>query len=312
MSKKKVVIALGHRALGTTMPEQYKATRNTAKAIADLVEEKYQIVITHSNGPQVGMIQTAMTEFARLNPDDRTVAPMSVCGAMSEGYIGYDLQNAIREELLNRGIYKTVSTIITQVRVDPFDAAFSEPSKIIGRFMSKEEAEAEEEKGNHVVEEEPGKFRRIIAAPLPIDIYEIDAVKALLDADQIVIAAGGGGIPVLQQGTHLKGASAIIEKDYTAAKLAELVNAQTLLFLTAYDNLTIEKGTPNEKVFEQVSASDLHTYIKAGHFPAKTTFPKVDASIRFVTADSERKAVISNLDKAKSSLAGKTGTTITA
>ena len=310
--KRKIVIALGHEALGTTLPEQKEATKRTAKAVADLISEDAQIIITHSNGPQVGMIQTAMTEFARLNPDDRTVAPMSVCGAMSEGYIGYDLQNAIREELLNRGIYKTVSTIITQVRVDPFDAAFSEPSKIIGRFMSKEEAEAEEEKGNHVVEEEPGKFRRIIAAPLPIDIYEIDAVKALLDADQIVIAAGGGGIPVLQQGTHLKGASAIIEKDYTAAKLAELVNAQTLLFLTAYDNLTIEKGTPNEKVFEQVSASDLHTYIKAGHFPAKTTFPKVDASIRFVTADSERKAVISNLDKAKSSLAGKTGTTITA
>ena len=312
MANKKIVVALGRNAFSESFPKQQERVKAAAKAIADLVEEKYQIVITHSNGPQVGMIQTAMTEFARLNPDDRTVAPMSVCGAMSEGYIGYDLQNAIREELLNRGIYKTVSTIITQVRVDPFDAAFSEPSKIIGRFMSKEEAEAEEEKGNHVVEEEPGKFRRIIAAPLPIDIYEIDAVKALLDADQIVIAAGGGGIPVLQQGTHLKGASAIIEKDYTAAKLAELVNAQTLLFLTAYDNLTIEKGTPNEKVFEQVSASDLHTYIKAGHFPAKTTFPKVDASIRFVTADSERKAVISNLDKAKSSLAGKTGTTITA
>ena len=305
MDKKRIVVALGRNSFGETFPEQQENVKKAAAAIADLVEEKYQIVITHSNGPQVGMIQTAMTEFARLNPDDRTVAPMSVCGAMSEGYIGYDLQNAIREELLNRGIYKTVSTIITQVRVDPFDAAFSEPSKIIGRYMSKEEAEAEEEKGNHVVEEEPGKFRRIIAAPLPIDIYEIDAVKALLDADQIVIA-------VLQQGTHLKGASAIIEKDYTAAKLAELVNAQTLLFLTAYDNLTIEKGTPNEKVFEQVSASDLHTYIKAGHFPAKTTFPKVDASIRFVTADSERKAVISNLDKAKSSLAGKTGTTITA
>ena len=271
MDKKRIVVALGRNSFGETFPEQQENVKKAAAAIADLVEEKYQIVITHSNGPQVGMIQTAMTEFARLNPDDRTVAPMSVCGAMSEGYIGYDLQNAIREELLNRGIYKTVSTIITQVRVDPFDAAFSEPSKIIGRFMSKEEAEAEEEKGNHVVEEEPGKFRRIIAAPLPIDIYEIDAVKALLDADQIVIAAGGGGIPVLQQGTHLKGASAIIEKDYTAAKLAELVNAQTLLFLTAYDNLTIEKGTPNEKVFEQVSASDLHTYIKAGHFPVSYT-----------------------------------------
>ena len=312
MESKRIVVALGRNAFGETFPEQQTNVKKAAMAIADLVEAKYQIVITHSNGPQVGMIQTAMTEFARLEPDDRTVAPMSVCGAMSEGYIGYDLQNAIREELLNRGIYKTVSTIITQVRVDPFDIAFSEPSKIIGRYMTKEEAEAEEEKGNHVIEEEPGKFRRIIAAPLPIDIYEIDAVKALLDADQIVIAAGGGGIPVLQQGTHLKGASAIIEKDYTAAKLAELIGAGTLLFLTGYDNLTIEKGTDEEKVFDKVSASELHDYIRNGHFPAKTTFPKVDASIRFVTADSSRKAVISNIDKAKLSLNGKTGTTITA
>lgn len=312
MDNKRIVVALGRNAFGETFPEQQKNVKKAAVAIADLVEAKYQVVITHSNGPQVGMIQTAMTEFARLEPDDRTVAPMSVCGAMSEGYIGYDLQNAIREELINRGIYKTVSTIITQVRVDPFDIAFSEPSKVIGRYMSKEEADAEEEKGNYVVEEEPGKFRRIIASPMPIDIYEIDAVKALLDADQVVIAAGGGGIPVLQQGSHLKGASAIIEKDYTAAKLAELVGAGTLLFLTAYDKLTIGKGTPEEKVFDTVSATDLHQYIKDGHFPAVTTFPKVDASIRFVTADKERKAVIANLEKAKEGLAGKTGTTITA
>ncbi len=311
MENKRIVVALGRNAFGETFPEQQKNVKKAANAIADLVEAKYQIVITHSNGPQVGMIQTAMTEFARLEPDDRTVAPMSVCGAMSEGYIGYDLQNAIREELINRGIYKTVSTIITQVRVDPFDIAFSEPSKIIGRAMSKEDAEAEEEKGNHVIEED-GQYRRIIASPMPIDIYEIDAVKALLDADQIVIAAGGGGIPVLQQGSHLKGASAIIEKDYTAAKLAELVGAGTLLFLTGYDNLTIGAGTDDEKKFDKVSASELHDYIKAGHFPAKTTFPKVDASIRFVTADASRKAVISNIDKAKSSLNGKTGTTITA
>ena len=312
MDNKRIVVALGRNAFGETSPEQQQNVKKAAVAIADLVEAKYQVVITHSNGPQVGMIQTAMTEFARLEPDDRTVAPMSVCGAMSEGYIGYDLQNAIREELINRGIYKTVSTIITQVRVDPFDIAFSEPSKVIGRYMSKEEADAEEEKGNYVVEEEPGKFRRIIASPMPIDIYEIDAVKALLDADQVVIAAGGGGIPVLQQGSHLKGASAIIEKDYTAAKLAELVGAGTLLFLTAYDKLTIGKGTPEEKVFDTVSATDLHQYIKDGHFPAVTTFPKVDASIRFVTADKERKAVIANLEKAKEGLAGKTGTTITA
>ena len=312
MDNKIIVVALGRNAFGETFPEQKENVKKAAVAIADLAEAKYKIVITHSNGPQVGMIQTAMTEFARLNPDDRTVAPMSVCGAMSEGYIGYDLQNAVREELINRGIYKTVSTIITQVRVDPFDIAFSEPTKVIGRYMTKSEAEAEEEKGNYVVEEEPGRFRRVIAAPMPIDIYEIDAIKALLDADQIVIAGGGGGIPVLQQGAHLKGASAIIEKDYTAAKLAELVGASTLLFLTASEKLTIGKDTPEEKEFDTVSAADLQHYIKAGHFPAITTFPKVDASIRFVTAEADRTAVITSLDKAKDAMSGKTGTVITA
>ena len=311
MSEKIVVVALGHRALGTTLPEQKVATKAAAKAIADLVEEGAKVVISHSNGPQIGMIHTAMNEFGKTHPD-YTFAPMSVCSAMSQGYIGYDLQNAIRSEFISRGIYKPVATILTQTVIDPYDDAFADPEKIIGRVLTEEEAEAEEEKGNYVVEEEPGRFRRIIAAPMPIDIYEIDAVKALLDADQVVIAAGGGGIPVLQQGSHLKGASAIIEKDYTAAKLAELVGAGTLLFLTAYDKLTIGKGTPEEKVFDTVSATDLHQYIKDGHFPAVTTFPKVDASIRFVTADKERKAIIANLEKAKEGLAGKTGTTITA
>ncbi len=310
MDNKKIVVALGRNAFGETFPEQQMNVKKAAKAIADLVEEKYEIVITHSNGPQVGMIQTAMTEFARL--DSRyTVAPMSVCGAMSQGYIGFDLQNAIRTELLNRGIYKTVSTVLTQVRVDPFDAAFSNPTKVIGRVMTKEEAEAEEEKGNYVVEEDGG-YRRVIAAPQPIDVYEIEAVKALLAAGQIVIAGGGGGIPVLEQGTRLKGASAVIEKDYTAAKIAELIEADTLLFLTAYDRLTIGKGTADERVFENVSASELKKYIDEGHFPAVTTFPKVDASIRFVSAFPERKAVIANLEKAKDGLLGKTGTTITA
>jgi carbamate kinase len=311
MDNKKIVVALGRNAFGETFPEQQANVKKAAKAIADLVEEKYEIVITHSNGPQVGMIQTAMTEFARL--DSRyTVAPMSVCGAMSQGYVGFDLQNAIRTELLNRGIYKTVSTVVTQVRVDPFDPAFSNPTKVIGRLMTKEEAEAEEEKGNYVVQEENGMYRRVIAAPQPIDIYEIEAVKALLDAGQIVIAGGGGGIPVLQQGTKLKGASAVIEKDYTAAKIAELIEADTLLFLTAYDRLTIGKDTPEERVFDEISASELKKYIDAGHFPAVTTFPKVDASIRFVSAFPNRKAVIANLEKAKEGLAGKTGTTIIA
>ena len=194
MENKKVVVALGRNAFSESFPKQQERVKAAAKAIADLVEEKYEVIITHSNGPQVGMIQTAMTEYSRLDPD-RTVAPMSICGAMSQGYIGFDLQNAIRTELLHRGIYKPVSTIITQVRVDPFDRAFNAPSKVIGRLMTKEEAENEKKKGNYVeYEEDQDGYRRIIASPKPIDIYEIDAIKALVDAHQLVIAAGGGGM----------------------------------------------------------------------------------------------------------------------
>ena len=308
MKNNKIVVALGRNAFGETFPEQKANVSKAAKAIADLVEAKYQVVITHSNGPQVGMIQTAMTEFSRL--DSRyTVAPMSLCSAMSQGYIGYDLQNAIRTELLNRGIYKTVATVITQVKVDPFDKAFNNPTKVIGRYMSKEEADAEEAKGNYVVEEENG-YRRIIAAPKPQDIYEIDAVRTLMEAGQVVIAAGGGGIPVLEQRTVLKGAGAIIEKDYVAARLAELLDAGTLLFLTTGDKLVVNKGEAGEKAFDQVSAEDLKQYINKDNLGVITTLPKVDAAVGFVLAGKERKAVIANLEKAKEALAGKTGTTI--
>lgn len=308
MDNKKIVVALGRNAFGETFPEQKANVAKAAKAIADLVEAKYNIVITHSNGPQIGMIQTAMTEFARL--DSRyTVAPMSLCGAMSQGYIGFDLQNAIRTELLNRGIYKTVSTIITQVKVDPFDRAFSNPTKVIGRYMTEEEAKAEEAKGNYVVKEDKG-YRRIIAAPKPQDIYEIDAVRTLLDAGQIVIAAGGGGIPVLEQRTVLKGASAIIEKDYVAARLAELIDADTLLFLTAADKLVINEGTDKEQSFDTIKASELKEYVNEDNMGAITTLPKVSAAVEFVLAGNERKAVIANLESAKDALAGKCGTTI--
>lgn len=210
MKKKRIVIALGHEALGTTLPEQKKATKLTAKAIGDYIKDDCQVVLSHSNGPQVGMIHTAMAEFARIYPE-YTATPMSVCSAMSQGYIGYDLQNAIRTELLNRGIYKPVSTVLTQVTVDPYDEAFYHPTKIIGRVMTEEEAEAEEKKGNHTVKQGEG-YRRIVAAPKPMDIVEIDAIRALSDADQVVIACGGGGIPVLEQDNNLKGASAVIEK----------------------------------------------------------------------------------------------------
>lgn len=224
MSEKIVVVALGHRALGTTLPEQKVATKAAAKAIADLVEEGAK-VISHSNGPQIGMIHTAMNEFGKTHPD-YTFAPMSVCSAMSQGYIGYDLQNAIRSEFISRGIYKPVATILTQTVIDPYDDAFADPEKIIGRVLTEEEAEAEEEKGNFVTRLADGGYRRIVAAPKPQRIVELETIRALLNADQVVIAAGGGGIPVLEQGINLHGASAIIEKDLAAGLLAERIKCR--------------------------------------------------------------------------------------
>ena len=308
MEKKKVVIALGGNALGKDVEEQKEAVAKTAKVIVDLAQQGLDIIVTHGNGPQVGMIQNAMDNLVVTHENYKQV-PLPTSVAMSQGYIGYDLQNAIRTELLNRGIYKTVSTIITQVKVDPFDRAFNNPTKVIGRYMTKEEAEAEEAKGNYVVEEEKG-YRRIIAAPKPMDIYEIDAVRALLDAGQVVIAAGGGGIPVLEQRTVLKGASAIIEKDYVAARLAELIDADTLLFLTEGDKLVINADNDNRKEFDTVKADELKQYVNKNNLGEITTLPKVDAAVGFVLAGEGRKAVIANLEKAKEALAGKTGTTI--
>lgn len=307
MKKKKIVIALGHEALGTTLPEQKEATKRTAKAVADFIREDYQVVITHSNGPQIGMIHTAMNEFCKLYPE-YTATPMSVCSAMSQGYIGYDLQNAIRAELLNKGIYKPVSTILTQVVVDPYDEAFYKPSKVIGRVLTEEEAEAEEKKGNHVVKTEGG-YRRIVAAPKPMDIVEIDAVKALSDADQIVVACGGGGIPVLMQDNNLKGASAVIEKDYTAAKLADMLDADALMILTSSDNLTIDVDG-EVKELGTLTTKEAEDLIDKGYFDPITSLPKIDASLNFVLAKKGRKAIISNLAKAKDAIRGKIGTVI--
>lgn len=309
MQNNKIVVALGRNCFGDTFPEQKKNITKASKAIADLVEAKYKVVVTHSNGAQIGMIQTAMTEFARLDTH-YTVAPVSLCGAMSQGYIGYDLQNAIRSELLTRGIYKTVSTIITQVRVDPFDKAFNNPTKIIGRHMSREDADKEEEKGNHVISDGDNGYRRIIASPKPIDIYEIDAIRTLNDADQVVIACGGGGIPVLEQGVYLKGASAIIEKDYTAAKLADMLDAGTLLFLTETDCLTIHTGTDAEQKLGKISVTEALNLTKADHFEAITTQPKMEASVAFVSARADRTAIITHVDKVLDGIREKAGTII--
>lgn len=308
MANRKIVVVLGHKAFGRSFPEQKTAIKTAAGAIADLAESKYQIVITHSNTPQIGMIHSAMTEFSRLD-SKYTVAPMSICSAMSQGYIGYDLQNAIRTELVNRGIFKPVSTLITQVRVDPFDEAFSRPCKVIGRSMTEQEAKAEEKKGNYVVKEGDG-YRRIIAAPKPVEIYEKDAINALVDANQIVIAAGGGGIPVLQQGATLKGASAIIEKDYIGEKLAEAVNADTLLFLTGVDNVCLNFGQPGELPLDEISAEQAIGYLEEGHFAANSMFPKVEAAAAFAKLGEEKTAIIAPIEKALESVKGNAGTVI--
>lgn len=310
MNTKRIVVALGHSALGKTFPEQKENVKKAANAIADLVEAKYEIVITHSNGPQIGMIHSAMTEYSRLEPSN-TVAPMSICSAMSQGYIGYDLQNEIRTELLNRGIYKPVSTLITQVRVDPFDAAFTHPDKVIGRYMTEEEAKAEEKKGNHVIKTEGKGYRRIIASPRPMEIYELDAIKALMDAQQIVIAAGGGGIPVLQQGTRLKGASAVIEKDITSACLAEQLDADVLLLLTGVEKVALNYGSPSETPLDSMTFEEATGYIDEKQFSSGAMLPKVEAAVSFASSNKNRKAIITSIDTALAGLTGKTGTLIT-
>lgn len=308
MKKKRIAIALGHDALGTTLPEQKEATCRAAKAIADLIQDDCQVVITHSNGPQIGMIHTAMSEFHRLYTD-YTATPMSVCSAMSQGYIGYDLQNAIRTELLNRGVYKTVSTVLTQVTVDPYDDAFYAPTKVIGRVMTKDEAEAEEKKGNHVVEVEEG-YRRIVAAPKPMEIIELDAVKALLDADQIVVAAGGGGIPVLEQGNVLKGASAVIEKDLIAGALAKGIDADMLVILTGVESVYKDFGTDHETPIHKMTCAQAKEYIAEGQFGEGTMKPKIETAIDYIGDSAIRSVLITKLDACDKALAGQTGTVI--
>ena len=309
MENKKVVVALGRNAFSESFPKQQERVKAAAKAIADLVEEKYEVIITHSNGPQVGMIQTAMTEYSRLD-ENRTVAPMSICGAMSQGYIGYDLQNSIREELLNRGIFRTVSTVLTSVVVDPYDEAFYTPTKVLGRYLNAEEANLERKKGNYIVEE-PGKgFRRIVSAPNPVSIVEIDAIKALLDADQVVIACGGGGIPVLEQDNHLKGASAVIEKDLTAGKMAEETDADMLIILTSVEKVKIHMGRADEKDLGEITVEQAKKYMEEGHFGVYNMLPKFNASVNFVEGRGGRSALITSYDKLNEALEGKTGTVI--
>jgi len=307
---KRIVLALGGNALGDNLHQQMIAVKSAAKAIADLIEDNLEVVITHGNGPQVGMINLAMETAAKSN-DNLFYIPMSVCVAMSQGYIGYDIQNALREELLCRNIKKPVATIITQTLVDANDPAFKNPSKPIGAFYTKEEAEEMTKHGYDMKEDAGRGWRRVVASPKPIGIIESDTVLTLLKAGQIPVTVGGGGIPVKEtEGRHLKGTSAVVDKDFASAKLAEELDADMLVILTAVEKVAVNFGKPDEKWLDTMTVSEAENYIKEGHFAPGSMLPKVEAALSFVKSGSNRKALITMLEKAKDGLSGKTGTVI--
>lgn len=309
--KKRIVIALGGNALGNTLSEQMVAVKITSKAIVDLIEEGCEVVVVHGNGPQVGMINNAMSALTREDPKQPNT-PLSVCVAMSQAYVGYDLQNALREELVNRNISNIpVTTMITQVRVDENDPAFNSPSKPIGHFMTAEEAKLAEEKYGYITKEDAGRgYRRVVASPSPAEIIEIGAIRSLVEAGQLVIACGGGGIPVTLQGNHLKGASAVIDKDFASELLAEELDADFLIILTAVEKVAINFGKPEEKWLDDITTDDARKYIGEGHFAPGSMLPKVQAAVKFADSKEGRKALITLLEKAKDGILEKTGTHI--
>lgn len=310
-NKKRIVIALGGNALGNTLPEQMKAVKLTARAIVDLIEEGCEVVVAHGNGPQVGMVNNAMIALTHEDKDQPNT-PLSVCVAMSQAYIGYDLQNALREELLNRGITDIpVATMITQVRVDLDDPAFDAPSKPIGKFMSKEEADLLSEKYNYIMKEDSGRgYRRVVASPKPQEIIEIGTIRNMVNSGDLVIACGGGGIPVTLNGNHLKGASAVIDKDFASCLMAKELDADVLIILTAVEKAAINFGKPNEEWLGDITVDDANRYIEEGHFAAGSMLPKMQAAVDFAASKPGRQALITLLEKAKDGIQGKTGTRI--
>ena len=308
---KRIVIALGGNALGKNLHEQMDAVNITAKAIADLIEEGYELVIAHGNGPQVGMIQNAFAAYRRED-ESRDVMPLSMCVAMSQGYIGYDLQNLIGEELDRRGTGIHIATVLTQVAVDPNDPAFQHPTKPIGAFMT--EAEAKKlaaEKGVDVAEDAGRGWRQVVASPKPKEIVEINTIRALLDGRHAVIAAGGGGIPVVWEGKyHLKGVPAVIDKDYASERLAEQLDADLFVILTAVEKVAVNFGKSDERGLDTLTPAEARRYIAQGQFAPGSMLPKVEAAIRFAESERGRTALITKLERAKDGIAGLTGTRI--
>lgn len=309
MTKKRLVIALGGNALGNTPAEQLELVKKTAKTIVDL-SENYDIAVGHGNGPQVGMINNAM-EFSANKGGNTPEMPFPECGAMSQGYIGYHLSQSIRNELKNRNKDSEIACVVTQVMVDENDEAFNKPTKPIGSFLTKEEAEAKQKENGYEYVEDAGRgYRRVVASPIPKEIIEINIVENLVNNGNIVITVGGGGVPVIETEEGLEGVPAVIDKDRSSALLAQELNADMLVILTAVDRVMINYNKPNQEEIKEMTVEEAKKYIEEGHFAPGSMLPKVEACLEFVEKSDKGLALITSLEKAAEALEGKTGTII--
>ncbi|MGE5496153.1 MAG: carbamate kinase [Burkholderiales bacterium] len=308
MSKKRMVIALGGNALGRTLHEQMEAIQKTSRYIVALIKEGHEIVLTHGNGPQVGLVMDCFDSYKIDHDID--AFPMSVCVSITQGYIGYDLQNVMREEILNQGLHVPVSTVITQVIVDADDPAFLEPTKPIGLYLTKEQVENRSIEGETFVYFGEKGYRQVVASPKPKHIVEWETIKVLLEAGQLVVACGGGGIPVIQQGNHLKGAQAVVDKDLSSALLAGLIHADYLVILTAVEKVALNYGKPNEILLDRMNIDEARRYMAEGHFGKGSMQPKVEAAILAATQNPNCRTLITSIEKLADGFKGITGTVI--
>ncbi len=305
----KVVVALGGNALGKSPEEQLKLVKNTASSLIGLIDAGNQVVISHGNGPQVGAINLGMN-FAAEN--GKTAAfPFPECGAMSQGYIGYHLQQSLQNELHRRWMNKNVATVVTQIAVDPKDPAFQNPSKPVGDFYTKEQAEQIEKEKGYTFKEDAGRgYRQVVPSPLPQKIMELNSIKTLIEAGDLVIAGGGVGVPVIMTDDGLEGVPAVIDKDRSSALLADKIDADTLIILTAVDYVFVNYGKPDEKALKTLNVAEAQKYMDEKQFAAGSMLPKIEACLSFVEGHPERKALITSLNGLDDALAGKVGTVI--
>lgn len=307
---KKIVVALGGNALGKTPQEQIEKVKHAVKPIVELVKAGNEVILAHGNGPQVGMINLSF-ETSNLALNSNPAMPFPECGAMSQGYIGYHLQNAILTELKNQKMNQKVATVITQVEVDEFDNAFTNPTKPIGSFYDEDTAKNLTESKGYVMVEDAGRgYRRVVPSPKPVNVVEIDIIKTLVNAGHMVITVGGGGIPVIKKGNKFIGVAAVIDKDFASAKLADLLDADMLIILTAVNKVKINFNKPNERDLDETTVKELNQFINEGHFLEGSMLPKIQASKAFVEGKKGRIAIIAALEEASKAIKGNAGTKI--